>query len=521
MRWLGVVAALACCTCSAPAVDRGFSLTIQLVEEGRSVAGLVRIRDLKGRAVSLPPLMPRGLGLAADHPSLQWYVLPEATTIRLPRERLILEAFHGLETEISRIEIDGAMKDELSLQLPLVRFLNAAGRGWRGANTHLHLKEINRREADRYLRQVPAADGLDVLFVSYLERAEADKTYVSNGYSEEEFQSLSRTTGVLFGSGEEHRHNFGGFEEGYGHVMFLNLRKLIRPVSIGRGIMKEGPDWPPLRQGIDEAARQGATVVWCHNTFGLEDIPSWIDGKPHAQNIFDGDPEAHGSYQDTFYRYLNAGLRVPFSTGTDWFIYDFSRAYAALQKLDTTRDWLHALEAGRTFITNGPFLDFDAQGKLPGDTVSLEAPGLVRLKGSAVGRVDFGRLELIRNGDVVAKFESKPKGGHFTASFDQSVRIDGPCWLALRIPPAPAKPGPEFPRTELGGPLFAHTSPVYVELGGRKVFDAAVAKGLLEEMTQAKEKILKNGVFTTEHEKEHVLSIYTLSIAALQKRLAQ
>jgi hypothetical protein len=520
-RWLGLLAALACSTCTTPEVDGKFGLTIELSVDGRSVAGLVRIRDSKGRAVPLPPLMPRGLGLAPDHPSLQWYVLPEPMKLRLPRERLLVEAFHGLETEISRFEVDGRVKDQVTVQLPLVRFLNAAGRGWRGANTHLHLKEINRREADRYLRQVPAADGLDVLFVSYLERAEADKTYISNGYTEEELQSLGRAAGVLFGNGEEHRHNFGGFEEGYGHVMFLNLRKLIRPVSIGRGIMKEGPDWPPLRQGIDEAARQGATVVWCHNTFGLEDLPSWIDGKPHAQNIFDGDPEAHGSYQDTFYRYLNAGLRVPFSTGTDWFIYDFSRAYAAVQKLDTTRDWLHALEAGRTFITNGPFLDLEVQGKLPGDTVSLEAPGFVRLKGSAVGRVDFGRIELIRNGDVLARFESKAKGGHFTASFDQSVRMEGPCWLALRIPPAPAKPGPDVPRSELGGPLFAHTSPVYVELGGRKHVDAAVAKGLLDEMAQAREKIVKNGLFTTDHEKEHVLSIYAMAISALEKRLTK
>jgi hypothetical protein len=513
---------MACATCATPHADETFALTLELVEDGRPVAGLLRIRDLKGRAVPLPPLLPRGLGLAPDHPSLQWYVLPGPMTIRLPRERLILEAFHGLETEIASVEVDGSVKQEVSFQLPLVRFLNAAGRGWRGANTHLHLKEISRREADRYLRQVPAADGLDVLFVSYLERAEADQTYVSNGYTEEELRSLGRASGVLFGNGEEHRHNFGGFEEGYGHVMFLDLRKLIRPVSIGRGIMKEGPDWPPLRQGIDEAKRQGATVLWCHNTFGLEDLPSWIDGKPHAQNIFDGDPEAHGSYQDTFYRYLNAGLRVPFSSGTDWFIYDFSRAYAAVQKLDTTRDWLHALEAGRTFITNGPFLDLEVQGRLPGETVSLDGAGNVRIRGSAVGRVDFRRIELVRNGEVVEKADSKPKAGHFVASFDRTVQVDGPGWYALRIPPfAVPKPAADVPRSELGGPLFAHTSAVHVEVGGRKAFDPATARALLEEMSRAREKILKNGVFTTEHEKEHVLSIYALSISALEKRLSK
>ena len=203
---------------------------------------------------------------------------------------------------------------------------------------------------------------------------------------------------------------------------------------------------------------------------------------------------------------------MPFSTGTDWFIYDFSRAYAAVPKLDTTRDWLHALEAGRTFITNGPFLDLEVQAKLPGDTVALDGAASVRLNGSAVGRVDFRRIELVRNGEVVVKVESKPKAGHFTAAFDQTVKVDAPGWYALRIPPAGVKPAADVPRSELGGPL-SPTGPVYVEVGGRKVFDAAVAKSLLDDGPGPRED-LKNGMFTSDHEKDHVLSIYALAISA-------
>ncbi|MBI3854786.1 MAG: CehA/McbA family metallohydrolase, partial [Planctomycetes bacterium] len=280
---------------------------------------------------------------------------------------------------------------------------------------------------------------------------------------------------------------------------------------------------PPLQQGIDEAKKQGATILWCHNTFGLEDIPNWIGGRPHAQNIFDGDPEAHHGYQETFYRYLNAGLRVPFSTGTDWFIYDFSRAYAAVQTLSAPRDWLRALEAGRTFITNGPFLDLEVDGKGPGETVSLEAARSVRLKASALGRVNFRRLELIRNGEVLEGIDTRVRDGHFAASIEKSLSVEGPCWFALRIPPPPTKEAPQadVPRSELGGPLFAHTSALHVEVGGRKHFDAGAAKSLLDEMGQAREKILKNGVFASDHERDHVLSVYALAISALEKRLAK
>ena len=37
-----------------------------------------------------------------------------------------------------------------------------------------------------------------------------------------------------------------------------------------------------------------------------------------------------GSYEENYYRYLNVGLRLPISTGTDWFLYDFARVYAGV-----------------------------------------------------------------------------------------------------------------------------------------------------------------------------------------------
>ena len=102
-------------------------------------------------------------------------------------------------------------------------------------------------------------------------------------------------------------------------------------------------------------------MIWCHNTFGHEDIPNWVAGLLHAQNIFDGGD--HGSYEDTFYRYLNVGMKVPFSTGTDWFIYDFSRVYVPLAGELTTKRWLAELAAGRSYITNGPLLELTADGQ--------------------------------------------------------------------------------------------------------------------------------------------------------------
>ena len=142
-------------------------------------------------------------------------------------------------------------------------------------------------------------------------------------------------------NGEEHRHNYGRHSEGYGHVMLLDMDELIRPISIGPGLMKTGTDSPSLSQNIHRARDEGGRAIWCHQTLGLEDIPNWVLGALDAQNIFDGSQRAN--YDECFYPYLNIGLRVPFSTGTDWFIYDFSRVYVELPGELTATGWLDAL----------------------------------------------------------------------------------------------------------------------------------------------------------------------------------
>ena len=108
-----------------------------------------------------------------------------------------------------------------------------------------------------------------------------------------------------------------------------------------------------------------------------------------AQNILDGGSGEHGSYKDTFYRYLNLGIKVPFSTGTDWFIYDFSRVYVPIEGELTSEKWLDQLLSGRSYITNGTFLEFRAEGHEGGDTIELSEPRTVAVTGRATGRGDF------------------------------------------------------------------------------------------------------------------------------------
>jgi hypothetical protein len=495
-------------------------LTLTDAEDGRELPGLVRIVNEGSRIVLPEKLLPRGLGIAGELPVHQWLVVSQAAELDLPRGKYKISAFSGLETEMSQREVD-LRTPESRISIPLTRFHDAKRAGWRSGNTHLHLMKLSREESERYLREVPRSDALDVLFVSYLERAGADQDYITNRYTTDDLARLTRESKVAMGNGEEHRHNFTAQGEGYGHVMFLDLKQLIQPASIGPGIMLTGTDGLPLARGIETARRDAATVVWCHNEWGYEALPNWFTGRIDAQNIFDG--STRSSYKDSFYQYLNAGLRVPFSTGTDWFLYDFSRAYVRPNGELSAASWLKGLASGKSFITNGPLLTFRVAGLEPGETLDLKAPGTVEIVGHGAGRDDFRRLEVIHNGEILGTAESHKVAGHFEADLKMTLNLNQPCWLALRTPSPSVENDRALreaaPLNELGRELFAHTSPVYVTLDGRGVFIRDVAHALLEKMKHSRKQVLELGKFDDEVSKGRVLDVYDDGIAVLEQRL--
>jgi hypothetical protein len=486
------------------------SLTLVDRESGDALPGVVRIRKPDGTAVVPSELISRGWGLERNVPISDWLVVSNKTTVELPQAKLTFDAIAGIETERTTLELDLALDTVRDLQIPIGRFIRLRNTNWYSANTHLHLRNFTREESDQYLRQIPAADQLDALFISYLERADEDQSYVTNRYPVGRLHDLE-SAGVLVSNGEEHRHNFGPQGEGFGHVMLLGIKERVQPVSIGFGISKKHPDWPPIRAGIDQAHQQGGTAIWCHNNWGYEDVPNWIAGRLDAQNIFDGG--SHGAYADSFYHYLNAGIRVPFCTGTDWFMYDFSRCYAQVKQDLTPDSWLAALRNGHTFITNGPLLDLQVNGMGPGTTIDTNSPTSVTVAAVARGRLDFSRLELVRNGKVVETANSRAEAEHFEAKLTARLDVSEPCWLAARVDTTQ--------KNEYGAELFAHTSPVYITMGGRLPGKSEDIRYLLGQLESARSEILAKAQFNADAERAAILELYEQAIAHLETKLGK
>jgi hypothetical protein len=168
---------------------------------------------------------------------------------------------------------------------------------------------------------------------------------------------------------------------------------------------------------------------------------------------------------EVYYRFLNCGFKLPVSAGSASGVkpspLGYNRVYVHLSGKFSYRDWFRALKAGRSFATNGPMLFLTVDGHEPGETIHMpRKPGggagksagrlSIHLEASSGG--ELARVEVVCKGKVIRTVTPADDPTHLRADFDIEATETG--WLAAR---AFEKPN--------GAVRFAHTSPVYVQVG--------------------------------------------------------
>jgi len=143
--------------------------------------------------------------------------------------------------------------------------------------------------------------------------------------------------------------------------------------------------------------------------------------------------------------------------------------------------------------------------------IPLQQPRSVRVVATASGRHDFQELQLVRDGQVIQRQPAEKKEGGWSARLTREVRLEGAAWFAVRIE--------SQTRNEFERALYAHTSPVYVDFAGQRVFSLDAARGLLRQLEQAQEDIRARGQFSSPETRDKVLGIYSDAARALQKRI--
>jgi hypothetical protein len=106
-------------------------------------------------------------------------------------------------------------------------------------------------------------------------------------------------------------------------------------------------------------------------------------------------------------------------------------------------------------------------------------------------------LELVGPDGVLARAEA---AGPEPPTLEAAVAVDGPLWLC-----AVAR-GPRHPSVPAAA-VFAHTSPVHVQVGGRPAVRAASARWLLDWLDRFEELLRAHGRFDDDAQRDEVLAV--------------
>ena len=370
----------------------------------------------------------------------------------LPRGEVIVDVAKGFEYQPVRTSLT-IEPGQRELTLHLKRLVNMNSERWFSGDTHVH-----------FLSSIGAqleAQGEDVNVVNLLQ-SQWGHLFTNT----EEFigRPLSTPDGrtIVYATQENRQHILG-------HLSLLGLKQPVMPWCSDGPSEAElgGPMETVLSHWADECHRQGGTVVVPHFPSPYCEVTALIATERTDaleltnQGIFS---------QNEYYRYLNAGYKIPLVGGTDKMSADVPvgiyRTYVAIPPEDefTYGNWCKYLRQGRTFMSGGPVLRFTVNGKQIGDMINLPGNGgTVEIEAEAQSIFPIHTLEIVQEGKVVAAAEESQ--GSKRLHLKTKIPVDHHSWMIARVSgPKYVQALPHHDGWKRG--IMAHTSPVYISVGG-------------------------------------------------------
>lgn len=476
-------------------------------ENGRASGVRLRILDSFGRPVAplghmaAPEPTSRSagdviLGDGEHRPFEVHALIYDGAEVDLLPGRYSMVGRKGFEYEPVQSEfvVGDSEAKQVSVDLPRIEDLST--RGWYPGDNHVHTPD------PFGVRYEMECEGLRVCSLLVLKYGLGDAARPGDGA----FWNVEHFTGALSPAsdadhliqvGEEFRHRR------LAHLVMQNIDSLVWPVSTG-GPPENGPhghDWPLMFHASEAARSRGGAVSWAHWPYPSLEAPLDIAlGQIDSIDLLTvGDPfdhhpelvEIYGMYGpavysmppvEVYYAYLNCGFRLAVSGGSDkmrpYPPLGSARTYVGLDGPLEYGAWVDGIRRGRTFVTNGPLLELSVGGCQPGDTLAVPStPARLHVAARAISVEPYDTLELVHNGDVIRA--AAPSGRRNEATIDGTVEVTGGGWIAAR---AHGRTMLEYGPTWRRMPVFAHTSPIYLDARGRPLAAGRSARLLLEQL---------------------------------------
>ena len=390
-------------------------------------------------------------------------------TIELPAGEVTIIASHGFDGAVTikrQVRAGEDMTVDLDLPAPP---LNIKERGWVGGDLHTHLNYGGPF-------QLEPEDMVTALRAEAIEVSTPQLANLQTNLMDTRFRGWRRTEAPLIQFSQEVRSHF------LGHVAVVGADALHTPWFFGPGYpvydRLDISNASPLRF----ARAHGGLNTYVHPVsvsdpfpvgaaptgIPLELVPDALAGDVDTIELACLWSDELGT-AELWYRLLNLGLPIMPSGGSDT-MHNFhrtmavgaTRVYAKPTGSLEMANFLNAVREGRSFVTNGPMIEFTVGGVGPGGTVRGGTRVPFSIEAWTAAPAD--EVEVLVNGRVAWS------GGKLDGFEKYVGTIDVPAggWVAARVRGGTSV----WPSQD--SYLFAHTAPIW--LGKRGSRDPSAAR---------------------------------------------
>lgn len=440
--------------------------------------------------------------------------------VEVPEGEVSLDVMKGFE----RLPVQKKARVEAGkvteVRIDLKRITNLKAKGWYSGSDHVHMNYGgNLHNTPENLLFMAAAEDLDVVGekIANKDNRIFDYQYFTGPYDEKR-----STSERIISFGEEYRPPW------YGHVNFINLTKhLISPFTTGYEGTAIESLYPSNTDMFRLGKKQGALTGYVHPYSADPVTNGYANARGFPVDVALGTVDyievmtsaMFAKYtSQVLHRILNCGFKITFSGGEDS-ITDLqrtppigsARVYSYLgDKLEWSR-WVDAIGSGRTFVTNGPLVQLEVNGEMPGGEIHLPREGgPVEVTANLKSAFPVEKLELIFNGKVIDSYPVQSNGRE--AQVRKQIEVLESGWFTLRA----TTETPVHPVDDTH--LHAETSAVYVYCGDRPIRSKEDAEYFIRWIDEITLQAEQHPGWRSDHERKHVLGQFAEARKVYEQR---
>lgn len=471
-------------TTERPSQFGAVRLTVQDAATGSAMPARVGIYDDTGRA-PLPSESAIPVWRFIDEVRRHWlnrrtmwpsdnrqaFYMNGSYEARLPVGSYEIAATHGIEYHAYHGAFEVRAGETTELTAALRRYDDLPGRGWFSGDSHVHLQR--ERVDDLNVWAQIAAEDLHV--ANLVEMGNIGGTYFKQPAWGSEGR-FARDGTVLVSGQEDPRTGHRG------HTLHWDI---------------ERPTHAPADTFYDY-----------QNVFEQTRADGGITGYAHLGSLFNGERglaldiprrlidfievlQGGRLHTDLWYDFLNLGYHILPAAGADYPYFGptlpgVERTYAQLDGPFSADAWFDAFRQGRTYVTNGPFLEATVNGQPMGSELRLEAGAPLSVVAAAKMNPEIEplvRLELVVLGDVVQQAPVVP--GEDRVQLEITLVADRSLWLAVRAYGVNA---------ERWYTTVAHSAPFYVIVDDQPTWKSESVPELIDERLRHLEELLSTPI---------------------------